>query len=170
MANPMRDLRIEKVTVNIGTGSPGEKLDNAKELLKRLTKRTPMETQARKRNPVWKLRQGMPIGTKVTLRKKPAVEFLQKALIANRRPLKVGNFDASGNFSFGVREYIDFPEAKYDPRIGMMGFDVCVTVARRGGSRVADRKIRKSKSGKKQRITREEAIEFAKSLNAKVEE
>src|SRR3989338_3672773 len=117
--NKMREILIEKVTVNIGVGSPGERLDYAKELLSKLTGKKPIETKAKKRNPVFKLRQGLPIGVKVTLRGKPATEFLEKALIANKNLLNMRNFDATGNFSFGVKEYIDFPGAKYDPKIGM---------------------------------------------------
>lgn len=68
--NSMREILVEKVTVNIGVGAPGEKLDQAKTLLNRLTGgKTPVETQAKKRDPVFKLRKGLPIGTKVTLQR-----------------------------------------------------------------------------------------------------
>jgi len=165
----MQEIIIDKVTVNIGVGAPGERLEFAKDLLKRLTGRTPIETLAKRREPVFKLRKGLPIGTKVTLRKAAAKEFLEKALTARRRMLSSGNFDKTGNFAFGVAEYIDFPGAKYDPAIGMFGFDVAVTLIRRG-FRVANRKIMKAKIGRKHRVSRDEAIEFAKSaLNAKVE-
>jgi large subunit ribosomal protein L5 len=160
---------IDKVTVNIGVGSPGERLEAAKELLSRLTGQKPIETLAKKRNPVFKLRKGLPIGAKVTLRGKAAKEFLEKALLAKRKILKEKNFDKTGNFSFGITEYIDFPGAKYDPQIGMFGFDVCVTLKRKG-KRVAVRKIARSKIGKSHLIKKEEAIEFAKSnLGVKVE-
>jgi large subunit ribosomal protein L5 len=165
----MREIVIEKVTVNIGVGAPGERLEFAKDLLKRLTGRTPIETQAKRREPVFKLRKGLPIGAKVTLRKAAAKEFLEKALTAKRRALSAGNFDKTGNFAFGVAEYIDFPGAKYDPAIGMFGFDVAVTLARRGG-RVARRRIMQTVIGVRHRVTKDEAIEFARSaLNAKVE-
>ena len=170
MSEKMREIIVDKVTVNIGVGAPGERLDYAKELLSRLTGKTPIETLAKKRNPVFKLRVGLPIGTKVTLRKNDAHTFIEKAFVANKRLLHSGNFDKHGNFSFGVKEYIDFPGAKYDPKIGMFGFDVCVTLKRRG-KRVQERRLRSSKIGKKHRITKEEAIGFAKSsLKAKVEE
>ncbi len=167
--NPMREISIEKVTVNIGVGSPGERLDNAKELLRRLTERTPVETMARRREPAFKIRPGMPIGVKVTLRGKEAGAFLEKALAARKRVLSEKNFDKEGNFSFGIAEYIDFPGAKYDPSMGMYGFDVCVTLKRRG-RRVAVRKLRNAKVGKAHRITKDEAIGFVKSaFNARVE-
>lgn len=157
--NPMREIIIEKVTVNIGVGSAGEALENAKELLKRLTNRKPMETKAKKRNPVFKLRKGLEIGVKVTLRRKSAVEFLEKAFTAKKKTVKEHNFDKSGNLSFGVPEYIDFPGLKYDPSIGMLGFDVCVTINRRG-KRVKERRIRKSRIGKKHKVNTEESKKF----------
>ena len=124
---------------------------------------------ARRRDPVFKLRKGLHIGTKVTLRGKTALEFLEKALAAKKRILKLENFDRTGNFAFGVAEYIDFPGAKYDPKIGMYGFDVCVTLMRKG-KRVALRKIGQSKIGKAHLIKKEDAIEFAKSkLNVRFE-
>jgi large subunit ribosomal protein L5 len=167
--NKMQEILIDKVTVNIGVGSPGERLDFAKELIKRLTARTPVETLAKRREPVFKLRKGLPIGAKVTLRNAVAREFLEKALSARRRTLSSHNFDKTGNFAFGVAEYIDFPGAKYDPAMGMFGFDVAVTLARRG-RRVAYRKIMPAVIGAKHRITKEQAMDFARSvLNVKVE-
>ena len=77
--------------------------------------------------------------------------------------------DKQGNFAFGVHEYIDFPGAKYDPGIAMFGFDVCVSLSRKG-RRIALRKLRPSSVGKSHRVTKEEAMEFAKSaLNVKLE-
>ncbi|MFH0950624.1 MAG: 50S ribosomal protein L5 [Candidatus Micrarchaeota archaeon] len=158
----MREILIEKVTVNIGVGQPGDRLEQAKSLLERLADgRKPVETHARRRDPVFKLRKGLPIGTKVTLRGADAKSFLEKALIAKRKVLKGSNFDKQGNFAFGVHEYIDFPGAKYDPTIAMFGFDICVSLSRRG-RRVALRKLKCASVGKSHRITREEAMEFAK--------
>lgn len=162
MSEAMRKILIEKVTVNIGVGAPGDRLENAKGLISRLTgDRKPVETTAKRREPVFKLRKGMPIGTKVTLRGADASSFLEKALIARRKTLKESNFDRQGNFAFGVPEYIDFPGAKYDPAIGMFGFDVCVSLVR-PGRRVTVRRLRAASIGKRHRIGREEAIEFVK--------
>jgi large subunit ribosomal protein L5 len=167
--NKMQEIVIDKVTVNIGIGQPGERLDFAKDLIERLSGAKPVETLAKRREPVFKLRKGLPIGAKVTLRKGAAKEFLDKALTARRRVLSERNFDNSGNFSFGVAEYIDFPGAKYDPSIGMFGFDVAVTLIRRG-ERVSRRRIANSRVGAKHLVKTEDAIEFAKSaLNAKIE-
>lgn len=170
MSEKMREIRVDKVTVNIGVGEPGERLDNARELLNRLTEgHTIVETHAKKRQPAFRLRKGLAIGAKVTLRGDDAVKFLEKALAAKRRTLNARNFDREGNFSFGVAEYIDFPGAKYDPNMEMYGFDVCVSLVR-PGKRVVLRKLRSSKIGKKQKISKEEAIEFVKGkFEVKVE-
>jgi len=167
--NKMREILVDKVTVNIGVGSPGEGLDNAKELLRRLTEKEPIETTAKKREPAFKLRRGLAIGTKVTLRGKDAEDFVDKALTAKKKMIKETNFDDRGNVSFGVAEYIDFPGAKYDPAIGMYGFDVCITLKRRG-LRVARRRIKKAKIGKAHIITKDEAVGFMKEkFGAEVE-
>lgn len=158
----MREILIDKVTVNIGVGEPGTTLDAARELLGRLAEgRKPVETHAKRREPVFKLRKGLAIGTKVTLRGEDAKAFLEKALTAKRKTLKLSNFDKQGNFAFGVHEYIDFPGVKYDPTIAMFGFDVCVSLTRRG-ARVSRRRLRPAKVGKKHRVTKEEATEYAK--------
>jgi large subunit ribosomal protein L5 len=160
--NPMREIMVEKVTVNMGVGEPGEGLNNAKTLMEALSEGKAIETKARDRNPTFKLRKGLPIGAKTTLRGKKATEFLKKALAAKKKVLRESNFDRKGNFSFGIKEYIDFPGAKYDPAIGMLGFDVCVTLARKG-ERVKKRKLKTSRVGRAHIITREEGIQFAKS-------
>lgn len=158
----MRAVRLEKVTLNIGAGEGGDKLEHAKMLLERLTQRTAIITIAKNRNPTWKLKKGDPIGVKVTLRGQPAAEFLKKALTAAEGKVKTTSFDSGGNVAFGVREYIDFPGAKYDPVIGMMGFDVCVTLSK-AGRRVSLRRMRRARVPGKQRVTAAEAREFMHS-------
>jgi large subunit ribosomal protein L5 len=164
----MKDIRVDKVVVNIGTGKAGEPLDNAVTLIERLTGKKAVRTISRTRNPTWGLRKGLPIGTKVTLRGKEALAFLKKAFEAVGNKLNPSSFDGRGNFAFGVGEYIDFPGAKYDPKIGMLGFDVCVAL-RRPGYRVSKRKISPSKIGKDHIITDAEAQEFvSKAFGVKV--
>jgi len=159
--NPMRKILIEKVTMNMGVGEPGEGLNQAKELTEQLTEAAAVETHAKDRNPTFKLRKGLAIGVKSTLRGKKAEAFLTKALAAKKKVLSTSNFDSRGNFSFGIKEYIDFPGAKYNPKMAMVGFDVCVTLTRRG-DRVKKRSQKTSKVGKSHIITKEEGIEFAK--------
>jgi len=160
--NPMKQPRIGKVTVNIGIGEGGDKLQKAKKLIEKITGRTAVFTRARKREQVFKIKKGEAIGVKVTLRGKRAEDFLKDAFDAVNLTIKKSSFDQFGNFSFGVREYIDFPGVKYDPLIGLMGFDVCVSLARQGG-RIEERRRKKSKIPLKHRLTKEEAIEFIKS-------
>jgi len=168
--NKMREVVLEKVTLNIGVGEAGEKLENAKRLLEKITEMKPVPTKARVRNPTFKIRQGDNIGAKVTLRGTKAEEVAKKALDTLDFKILTTCFDTSGNFSFGVKEYIDYPGLKYDPKIGMMGFDVCVTLKRRG-YRIAKRRVARAKISQKHRVTKVEAIEFAKKqFGAKVEE
>ena len=129
-----------------------------------------VKTGAKKRIPSWGVRGGMQIGCKVTLRGKTAMDFLDKSLEANDRSLKAKNFDNKGNFAFGVKEYIDIPGLKYDPDIGILGFDVCVTL-NKWGYRVGRRKRKQSRVPDKHVITKEEAIAFTKEkLNVQVAE
>lgn len=159
--NPMRAMRIEKVTVNIGIGESGEKLQKARKLIERITGRTAVLTKARKREPTFHIKRGETIGAKVTMRGKAAEEFLAKAFEAVDKKLNASAVDKFGNFAFGVREYIDFPGVRYDPTIGLIGFDVCVTLAR-AGTRVEKRRRKRSSIAVRHRGTREEAIEFLK--------
>jgi len=157
--NPMRKLRIEKVTVNIGVGEPGENLEKARKLVEKLTGKTPTLTIARKRQQTFGIRKGDKIGVKVTIRGNDAEAFLKRALEAKDMKISKRAFDKFGNFSFGLKEYIDFPGVRYDPSIGLIGFDVCVTL-KRAGFRIADRKRKRSKLPTKQRGTKDEALQF----------
>ncbi len=164
----MKDIRVEKVVVNIGMGKAGEPLENATAFLSQLTGRKAVQTKSKTRSPTWNLRKGLPIGTKVTLRGESALAFLKKAFEAVGGKLYKQSFDTRGNFAFGVKEYIDFPGVKYDPKIGMLGFDVCVSLVR-PGYRVASRKIATSKIGKSHVIKPEEAHKFVEgSFGVKV--
>ena len=158
----MKEILIDKVTLNIGVGKAGQELENAKSLLERLSGAKAVATRAKTRNPVFHIKKGDDIGTKATLRGETAQSFLKKALKVKTFALSAKSFDKEGNFSFGVPEYIEFPGAKYDPKIGMLGFDVCVTLRRRG-FRVQRRRHAKTKLGGNHRITKQEGIEFAKS-------
>ena len=157
----MRNIRLEKVTLNIGCGSDREKLERATKLLEKLTGRKVVITKTRKRT-TFGMARNRPIGVKVTLRGKQAEDMLKKALEAVGFKLKASQFDEFGNFSIGIREYIDLPGIKYDPSIGVLGMDVCVTLER-PGYRVKRRKVKKSKIGRKHIITKEEAMEWVKS-------
>lgn len=153
------DIRIEKITLNIGAGKEVARLDKAFALLTQLTQAKPVKTATKKRIPTWGLRPGLPIGTKVTLRKQRAVEILKALLHAKDHKLNIKNFDESGNLSFGIRDYIDIDGAKYTPEIGTMGLEVAITLEKPGW-RVKKRKLQTSQIGKRQLITKQEAIDF----------
>ncbi len=157
----MKEIRLEKVTVNMGIGPHPEEMKKAKKILEQITGSKPIETKAKVRLPTWGIRPGLPIGLKVTLRKDKAKDFLTLALKAKDNKLSRKNFDNLGNFGFGIREHIDLPGIKYDPKLGIKGFDVLVTLERKGYS-VKRRKIKKSKIGRKHLITKDEAIEYMK--------
>ncbi len=165
----MNKVRIEKVTLNVGVGAPGEKLENAKSLLTQITKAKPVVTKAHNRNPTFKIRKGDDIGTKITLRKQTALSVLKRCLEAIDFSLSNKSFDQNGNLSFGVREYIDLPGIKYDPKIGMMGFDVCVTLSK-PGLRVQTRRIAFTRIPRVQRVSKKEAIDYLKTLGVIIKE
>ncbi len=159
--NPMRKPRIAKVTVNIGVGQSGERLEKAMKVLELITGQKPVKTRAKKTVREWGIRKKEPIACKVTLRGERALDFLKRALYVIDNKLPRSSFDEFGNFSFGIKEHIDLPGVKYDPELGIFGMDVCVTLER-PGYHVKRRKIKKSKIGRKHLLTREEAIEFVK--------
>ena len=170
LMNPMREIRVEKVTLNIGAGKDQNVLEKGVKLLKNLTGVAPIKTTTQKRIAAWGLRPGLPIGCKITLRKKKGEEMLSRALDAKDFLLKKNQFDENGNLAFGVPEYIDIKDAKYDPEIGMMGLEVCVTLER-PGYRIKRRRLQQKKIPFKHRISKLEAIEYMKNrFNVKFEE
>lgn len=157
--NKMRQIRIEKVTLNIGAGGPGEKLEKAVKLLEKLTGRGAKETEARSRS-AFGVSKGRKMGAKVTLRGEEAVKFLERVFDALDHTVKISNFDRQGNLSVGIKEHIDLPGTDYDPELGIFGLDVTVTLER-PGFRVKRRKISK-KVGSSHRISKEDAVSFIK--------
>ncbi len=166
--NKMNTVKLDKITLNIGVGEAGEKLEKRMKILEELSGTKVIKTKAKKRIPTWNVRPGMEIGAKVTLRGKNAEKMLKILLKAVDNTLKPKNFDKQGNFSFGIKEYIDIKEIQYNPKLGIFGFDVAVTL-KKPGYRVAQRKIKKSKIGKKQLVTKEEAQEFIKKIGVTIE-
>ncbi len=165
--NPMRDVMIDKVVINIGVGESGERQKKALKLLEELTGRKPTSTYAKKTIRNFGIRKGEAIGAKITLRGEEALEFLKKALTVLENRVN-GRIIGDGYFSFGIREHIDIPGVEYDPDMGIFGMDVTVSLKRRG-YRVARRKICKSKIGKSHRVTKEDTLEFLKNLGVEVE-
>lgn len=166
--NRMRDIRIDKVVVNIGVGEAGEKLIKAEKVLDLLTHRKSVRTLSRTTNKDLGIRRGMPIGCKVTLRGEDALQFLKGAFWVKNNRIAGYSFDLEGNFSFGIADYTDFKDMKYDPDIGIFGMDICVTLGR-SGLRVKERKRAQAKIPKSHRLTPAEAKEFVRTtLNVEV--
>ena len=157
--NPMKQIRVEKVTVNMGVGQSGDVMKKAQTIIETVTGSRAVQTKCKVKQPKWEIRPGLPIGLKVILRGEKATEFLKKAFDAKDNTLSKRNFDLHGNFGFGIHEYIDMPGIKYDPNLGIRGFDVLVTLSR-PGYRIKKRKIRKKKVGKNHAVRKDEAIEF----------
>lgn len=157
--NPMRTVSLEKLVVHICAGETGLKLDKAKQILTMLTNKKPVETTSKIKLPKWGLRPGLPIGAKITLRGVDADAFLKKALDAKSNTLKRRSIDETGNFAFGIPEYIDIKDMKYDPKIGIFGFDVLVSL-KRPGFRIKYRHLKKKRLNKRLKITKAETEEF----------
>ncbi|MFP4000941.1 MAG: 50S ribosomal protein L5 [Thermoplasmata archaeon] len=157
--NPMRKPRLIKCVINIGVGEGGEKLRKAFNVLEMLTGQQPIETTAKTTNAEFGIREGQPIGCKVTLRKKRAYDFLKKAFWVKENQLPLNSFDDHGNLNFGINDYTDFEEAAYDPEIGVFGMDISVEIGR-NGQRVKHRRKQPKSIPEEHRMTKEEAVEF----------
>jgi len=166
--NPMEQVKISKVTLNIGVGEGGERLARAEKLLEIMTGQKPVKTISKVTNPEFGIRKRQPIGCKVTLRGEKADEIIRKFLDGIGNKLKTSQFDEQGNVSMGIEEHIDIPGMKYDPDIGIFGMDLSITFEK-PGYRINRRRIQKRKVPKKHRVTREEAIKFMKEkFNVKI--
>ncbi|MDD4250735.1 MAG: 50S ribosomal protein L5 [Candidatus ainarchaeum sp.] len=163
----MQKILLEKIVINMGVGSDVEKMKRGEQVMKLITGRKPIKTHGIKRIPDWGVRPGVPLGLKITLRGEKAMTFLKEALKAKENKIKAKSFDKEGNFGFGIKEHIDLPGIKYDPKLGILGFDVLVTL-KKLGYRIKVRKIKNKKIGKKQKVTKEEAMNFVKEIGVEL--
>src|ERR1700720_972623 len=134
--SPMQAPKIEKITLNMGVGDAKQDskvLDAAAEQLATIAGQKPSIRRARKSIAAFKLREGMPVGISVTLRRERAYEFLDRLMsvaiprVRDFRGLKATAFDGRGNYSMGIREQIIFPEIDYDSVQSIRGLDVAIT-------------------------------------------
>lgn len=153
--NPMRDIKIEKVVLNVG--GTAEDLEKGIRLLEFLTNKKASRRRSKKRIPTWGVRPNLEVGAVVTLRRNYE-ELLQRLLITIDKRFKKKQV-SENNFSFGIKEYIEIPGVEYQREIGIRGFDVTI-VFKRSGRRIGLRKIKRGKVSKRQVITKEEIIEF----------
>jgi large subunit ribosomal protein L5 len=159
--NLMREVKIDKVVVNIGVGEAGEKLQKAERVLEMVSHGKPVRTISKTTNKDLGIRKFMPIGCKVTLRSDKAIKFLEQAFWVKDNKIAFYSFDKLGNFSFGIPDYTEFQGMKYDPNIGIYGMDISVTLTR-PGLRVSQRRRMRRKVPPRHRVTEEEAKDFIK--------
>jgi len=138
--NEMQIPKLDKIVVNMGIGeavADSKKVAAAMKDLARITGQKPMPTKARTSIAGFKLREGMVIGAKVTLRKDRMYEFLDRLVtialprVKDFRGLKPTSFDGRGNYAMGLREHIVFPEINYDEIDQMWGMDIIVCTTAR---------------------------------------
>jgi len=134
--NVMEVPKIEKITLNMGVGEASQdkkKVTTAAEEMQLIAGQKPVITKARKSIAQFKLREGMPIGCKVTLRRERMFEFLDRLItiamprIRDFRGLNPKSFDGRGNYAMGLKEQIIFPEISYDRIDKVRGMDIIVT-------------------------------------------
>ncbi|MGD8340421.1 MAG: 50S ribosomal protein L5, partial [Gammaproteobacteria bacterium] len=138
LKNVMAVPRITKITLNMGVGealADRKVLEHAMNDLTLISGQKPVPCKARKSVAAFKIREGFPIGCKVTLRRERMYEFLDRLInvaiprVRDFRGIPSRSFDGRGNFSMGVKEQIIFPEIDYDKVDSIRGLDICITTS-----------------------------------------
>ena len=131
--NPMQVPKLEKIVINMGVGEAvkdSKKIDSAVKELAAITGQKPIITKSKKANASFKLREGMPIGVKVTLRRKKMYEFVDRFInialprVRDFRGINAKSFDGNGNYALGLKEQFVFPEIEYDNVDSARGMDI----------------------------------------------
>ena len=157
--NSMRKIFLSKVVLNMGIGKSGEPVEIGKKTLSQITGKKPNTRNAKKSQRDWGVRKGEPIGVAITVRNDDAIELLKRLLVAKDNKINSHSIDNEGNVSFGIKEHIDIPGIKYDPKIGILGLEVSASLSR-SGFNIRLRSKNKSKIGKKHRISKDDTIKF----------
>ena len=155
----MKKISLNKIVLNMGIGKSGEPIETGKIALVQITGKKPNTRNAKKSQRDWGVRKGEPIGVAVTVRGNDATELLKKLLVAKEDQINKKAFDNEGNLSFGIKEHIDIPGIKYDPKVGILGLEVAISLTRPGFN-IKLRSKHKTKIGKNHRITKNDAIKF----------
>ncbi len=133
--SPMEAPKISKIVINMGMGeavADSKKINHAVEDITKITGQKPVVTKAKQSIATYKLREGMPIGVKVTLRRKRMYEFLDRLVtialprVRDFRGVPGNSFDGHGNYSLGLKEQIVFPEIDYDKVDAVRGMDIVI--------------------------------------------
>ena len=138
LSNPMQVPRIEKVTCNMGVGEASKNaklLETATEQMANITGQKPQLRRARKSIAAFKLREGVPVGIKVTIRSTRMFEFLDRLIsvalprVRDFRGTNAGSFDGRGNYTLGVRDILIFPEVDYQKLEETLGMNITITTS-----------------------------------------
>ena len=156
---PMKKPILKALIVNTCVGESGPRFERAKDILRQITNKEPVDKPAKESIRGFGIRKGEPIAAVVTIRGEDAKTMLRRLLYAYDYEIKSSSFDQQGNFAFGITEHVDIEDAPFDPMLGTIGFNVVVKIER-PGYRVKYRQRKRQKLPKKQYVSPEEAMEF----------
>ena len=159
--NVMKKINIVKLVINCCTGESGDALAKATKVLRGLTDQEPFHSKARFTIRTFGIKRNEKIAAIVTIRGDRARELLERGLRVKENELRRKNFSDSGNFGFGIDEHIDLG-LKYDPSTGIFGMDFYVVLSR-AGKRVKNRKHKRSRMGRSQKVSKEDAMAWFQS-------